>query len=96
MKFDVSVALTWILFLALFPMAFFWFRRAWRAAVVRVPRTSRRKHLLHFAHVRAKQVARDEGAGSLFCVRLNSACVCRLPTIAVRTGCRAAVPPQPQ
>ena len=30
MVFDVSVALTWILFLALFPMAFFWLRRAWR------------------------------------------------------------------
>ncbi|MEO5695595.1 MAG: hypothetical protein ABIQ60_00510 [Burkholderiaceae bacterium] len=30
MTFDVSVALTWILYLALFPMAFFWLRRAWR------------------------------------------------------------------
>ena len=30
MVFDVSVALTWILFLALFPIAFFWGRRAWR------------------------------------------------------------------
>ena len=30
MVFDFSVALTWILFLALFPMAFFWLRRAWR------------------------------------------------------------------
>ena len=30
MVFDVSVALTWILFLALFPIAFFWLRRAWR------------------------------------------------------------------
>ncbi len=30
MIFNVSVALTWILFLALFPMAFFWLRRAWR------------------------------------------------------------------
>lgn len=28
--FDVQVVLTWILFLALFPMAFFWLRRAWR------------------------------------------------------------------
>ena len=35
MVFDVSVALTWILFLALFPMAFFWFRRAWRIAAKR-------------------------------------------------------------
>jgi small-conductance mechanosensitive channel len=35
MVFDVSVALTWILFLALFPMAFFWFRRAWRIVVKR-------------------------------------------------------------
>jgi len=26
----VSLALNWILFLALFPMAFFWLRRAWR------------------------------------------------------------------
>jgi hypothetical protein len=33
MVFDVSVALTWILFLALFPIAFFWFRRAWRIVV---------------------------------------------------------------
>jgi len=30
MVFDVSVALTWVLFLALFPLAFFWLRRAWR------------------------------------------------------------------
>lgn len=35
MVFDVSVAVTWILFLALFPMAFFWLRRAWRIAVKR-------------------------------------------------------------
>lgn len=27
---DIGVAMTWILFLALFPMAFFWLRRAWR------------------------------------------------------------------
>ena len=26
----ISVALTWILFLALFPMSFVWLRRAWR------------------------------------------------------------------
>lgn len=30
MVFDVSVATTWILFLALFPISFFWLRRAWR------------------------------------------------------------------
>ncbi len=30
MAFDISVALTWILFLALFPIAFFWLRRVWR------------------------------------------------------------------
>ena len=30
MVFDISIAVTWILFLALFPMAFFWLRRAWR------------------------------------------------------------------
>jgi len=35
MVFDVSVALTWILYLALFPMAFFWLRRAWRILVKR-------------------------------------------------------------
>lgn len=35
MAFDASVALTWILFLALFPMAFFWLRRAWRILVRR-------------------------------------------------------------
>jgi len=35
MKFDISVAMTWILFLALFPMAFFWLRRAWRIAIKR-------------------------------------------------------------
>lgn len=35
MVFDVSVALTWLLFLALFPMAFFWLRRAWRILVRR-------------------------------------------------------------
>ncbi len=35
MAFDISVALTWILFLAMFPIAFFWLRRAWRIAVRR-------------------------------------------------------------
>ncbi len=35
MVFDVNVALTWILYLALFPMAFFWLRRVWRILVQR-------------------------------------------------------------
>lgn len=35
MVFDFSVALTWILFLALFPIAFFWLRRAWRILIQR-------------------------------------------------------------
>jgi hypothetical protein len=35
MVFDVNVALTWILFLALFPITFFWLRRAWRIGVRR-------------------------------------------------------------
>mgnify|MGYP007004402185 CR=1 FL=1 len=35
MIFDVSVAITWILYLALFPMAFFWWRRAYRILVKR-------------------------------------------------------------
>jgi hypothetical protein len=35
MVFDISVALTWLLFLALFPIAFFWLRRAWRILVNR-------------------------------------------------------------
>jgi hypothetical protein len=30
MAFDIGVILTWLLFLALFPMSFFWLRRAWR------------------------------------------------------------------
>ena len=33
MVFDIGVALTWLLFIALFPMAFFWLRRAWRILV---------------------------------------------------------------
>ncbi len=33
MVFDVSVALTWVLFLALFPISFFWLRRAWRIVI---------------------------------------------------------------
>ncbi len=32
---NASIALNWILFLALFPIAFFWFRRAWRILVKR-------------------------------------------------------------
>jgi ABC-type Fe3+ transport system permease subunit len=32
---DVGIAITWILFLALFPLAFFWLRRAWRIQVKR-------------------------------------------------------------
>ena len=35
MAFDVSLALTWVLFLALFPIAFFWLRRVWRIVVKR-------------------------------------------------------------
>jgi hypothetical protein len=35
MIFNASIAMTWILFLALFPAAFFWLRRAWRIAVKR-------------------------------------------------------------
>lgn len=35
MLFNVSIAMTWILFLALFPVAFFWLRRAWRIIVKR-------------------------------------------------------------
>lgn len=35
MAFDISVALTWILFLALFPIAFFWLRRVWRIVIKR-------------------------------------------------------------
>lgn len=30
MVFDVQVAMTWVLFLALFPITFFWTRNAWR------------------------------------------------------------------
>jgi len=30
MVFDISIAITWLLFMALFPMAFFWLRRAYR------------------------------------------------------------------
>jgi len=33
MVFDISIAITWMLFLALFPMAFIWLRRAWRIFV---------------------------------------------------------------
>lgn len=35
MVFDISVAVTWILFLALFPISFFWLRRAWRIAILK-------------------------------------------------------------
>lgn len=35
MLFDVSVALTWVLFLALFPITFIWLRRAWRILIRR-------------------------------------------------------------
>lgn len=35
MVFDISVAMTWILFLALFPIGFVWLRRAWRIIVGR-------------------------------------------------------------
>jgi hypothetical protein len=33
MVFDLGVILTWVLFLALFPMVFFWLRRAWRILI---------------------------------------------------------------
>lgn len=32
---SISLALTWILFLALFPISFYWLRRAWRIIVRR-------------------------------------------------------------
>ncbi len=35
MVFDISVAMTWILFLALFPISFVWLRRAWRIVMNR-------------------------------------------------------------
>ncbi|MBU0689201.1 MAG: hypothetical protein KJ850_06630 [Gammaproteobacteria bacterium] len=35
MVFDVSVAITWLLFIALFPIAFVWLRRVWRIAIRR-------------------------------------------------------------
>ena len=35
MVFDVHVAMTWLLYLALAPVAFFWLRRAWRILVRR-------------------------------------------------------------
>jgi hypothetical protein len=35
MVFDISVALTWILFLALLPITFVWLRRAWRILIRR-------------------------------------------------------------
>jgi hypothetical protein len=35
MVFDVNVAMTWLLFLALFPITFYWLRRAWRIVVKR-------------------------------------------------------------
>lgn len=35
MVFDISIAMTWILFLALFPIAFIWLRRAWRILIKR-------------------------------------------------------------
>lgn len=33
MTFDAATALIWILYLALFPMSFYWLRRAWRIFV---------------------------------------------------------------
>ncbi|MDK9719423.1 MAG: hypothetical protein OEL57_16195 [Trichlorobacter sp.] len=33
MRIDLTTALIWILYLALFPMAYYWFRRAWKIFV---------------------------------------------------------------
>ena len=35
MAFDIGIALTWILFIALFPIAFVWLRRVWKIVVRR-------------------------------------------------------------
>ena len=35
MEFNVSIAMNWILFLALFPIQFFWYRRAYRIFIKR-------------------------------------------------------------
>jgi hypothetical protein len=52
---DISLALTWILFLGLFPLAFFWLRRAWRILVKQFSGLGvgddfqQRHHLFHVA-----------------------------------------------
>jgi len=61
MVFDISVAMTWILFLALFPMAFIWLRRVWRIVIQKdlsevalkkgVPPTEPRKYALYSAGI---------------------------------------------
>lgn len=35
MQFDISIAMTWLLFVAQFPIAFYWLRRAWRIILKR-------------------------------------------------------------
>jgi hypothetical protein len=35
MVFDISIAITWMLFIALFPMAFIWLRRAYKIFIKR-------------------------------------------------------------
>jgi hypothetical protein len=35
MEFNVSIAMNWILFIALFPIQFFWYRRAYRIFIKR-------------------------------------------------------------
>lgn len=35
MVFDINVAMTWILFIALFPISYYWLRNAWRIAIKR-------------------------------------------------------------
>ncbi len=35
MAFDIGIALTWILFIALFPISFVWLRRAWKIIIKR-------------------------------------------------------------
>ena len=50
MVFDVNVAMTWILFLALFPIGFVWLRRAWRIVMQRDFSEVALKHGVHPPH----------------------------------------------
>jgi hypothetical protein len=79
MVFDVGIASNWVLFLALFPMAFIWLRRGWRILVRRDYSEVAMKGGV--AAPDARKFARAEAA-----INLAAGAVCAMVIVGVAAG----------